>query len=166
MRRRSTSARGFWSARTRPRPNLPLRSCEPKSRRVEKPECTSGVYRTGRRRRRAAAGTTPKPHNREYGWDGVEWELPKLNSPASLRGPGDYYLEMVIHAGWRWTTTTGIEKVIPENEVGNEARILADDEVGPGVGGFRCPTDGCAPAPRSTAKPEAILPLNFWPCRS
>ena len=84
-------------------------------------------------------GHHPQAHNREYGWDGVEWELPKLNSPASVRGPGDFYLEMVIHAGWRWTTTTGIEKVIPENEVGNEARILLDDEVGPGVRRFSLP---------------------------
>jgi hypothetical protein len=46
---------------------------------------------------------------------------------------------MVIHAGWRWTTTSGLQKTIPENEVGNEARILLDDEVGAGVRRFSLP---------------------------
>ena len=46
---------------------------------------------------------------------------------------------MDIHPGWRWTTTGGVEKVIPENEVGNEARILEDDEDGPGVRRFSLP---------------------------
>ena len=39
------------------------------------------------------------------------------NSSAGItQRPWRSYLEMVIHAGWRWTTTTGIDKVIPENE--------------------------------------------------
>ena len=105
----------------------------------EKPECTLWSLPSRPATTPGCGGHHPQAHNREYGWDGVEWELPKLNSPASVRGPGDFYLEMVIHAGWRWTTTTGIEKVIPENEVGNEARILADDEVGPGVRRFSLP---------------------------
>ena len=51
-----------------------------------------------------------------------------------------------------------LQKTIPENEVGNEARILLDDEVGPG-GASRYPID-CAPARRSTAR-RSHSPFNF-----
>ena len=86
---------------------------------------------------------------------------PETQRARFSKRPRRFYLEMVIHAGWRWTTTTGIDKVIPENEVGNEARILADDEVGPGVRRFSLPDRRLCARTRSTAKPEAILPLNF-----
>ena len=109
----------------------------------EKPECTLWSLPSRPATTPGCGQSHPQAHNREYGFDGVEWELPRLSgdqlSTPSLRGPGDYYLEMVIHAGWRWTTTTGLQKTIPENEVGNEARILLDDEVGPGVRRFSLP---------------------------
>ena len=106
----------------------PIRRCELRAKlEKEKPECTLWSLPNRPATTPGCGGHHPQAHNREYGWDGVEWELPKLERSVihlHLRGPGDFYLEMVIHAGWRWTTTTGIEKVIPENEVGNEARIL------------------------------------------
>ena len=109
----------------------------------EKPECTLYSIPGRPATTPGCGGPVQSARIHEYGHDGVEWELPRLAndqlSTSSLRGPGDFYLEMDIHPGWRWTTTGGVEKVIPENEVGNEARILEDDEVGPGVRRFSLP---------------------------
>ena len=83
----------------------------------EKPECTLYSIPGRPATTPGCGGPVQSARIHEYGHDGVEWELPRLAndqlSTSSLRGPGDFYLEMDIHPGWRWTTTGGVEKVIP-----------------------------------------------------